>query len=91
MEVGFCNQAVQKELLAEHPNWISGRAPRAGDVYDIMVRYRSKPVPGVLTSVTDNEFRLEFNQEIRGITPGQVAVLYRQDECLGGGIIKMAH
>ncbi len=91
LEVGFCNQAVQKELLAEHPNWISGRAPRAGDVYDIMVRYRSKPVPGVLTSVTDNEFRLEFNQEIRGITPGQVAVLYRQDECLGGGIIKMAH
>lgn len=89
--VGFSHQAVQKALLADHPNWISGQAPRASEVYDIMVRYRSKPVPGVFTSVTSNEFRLEFKQEIRGITPGQVAVLYHQDECLGGGIIKMAY
>ena len=89
--VGYAHQSVQRELIAVKPNWISGSAPEVEKVYEVMVRYRAKPVPAVLTSVTAEEFRLKFKQEIRGITPGQVAVLYLGEACLGGGIIKMAH
>jgi len=88
--VGFSDQASQKELIAAHPNWISGKGPKVGEEFAVMVRYRSKPVHAILNSSTPDEFRLKFNQEIRGITPGQVAVLYHQDECLGGGVIKSA-
>lgn len=89
--VGYAHQAVQKELIAIKPNWISGQAPKAGEVYDVMVRYRAKPVPAILSSIITEEFRLKFKQEIRGVTPGQVAVLYLGEACLGGGIIKIAH
>jgi len=88
--VGFLDQTIQKELIAGHPNWISGESPKVGEEFAVMVRYRSKPIPAILQLSTPDEFRLKFNQEIRGITPGQVAVLYHQDECLGGGVIKSA-
>ena len=88
--VGYAHQTFQQGLIAEKPNWISGVPPKIGEVYEVMVRYRAKPVPAVLSSVTSEEFRLKFNQDVRGITPGQVAVIYFGQACLGGGRIKMA-
>lgn len=88
--VGFMDQAGKSSLQATAPNWISGEPPTAGEEVDVMIRYRANPVPVTLASATDDEFRLKFNQPVRGITPGQVAVLYRCEQCLGGGIIKSA-
>jgi tRNA-specific 2-thiouridylase len=53
-----------------------------------MIRYRANPVSAKLKEASMDEFRLEFNQPLRGITPGQFAVLYQGEVCLGGGIIK---
>jgi tRNA-specific 2-thiouridylase len=53
-----------------------------------MIRYRAKPVLAKLSYISNEEFRLKFIDEVRGITPGQVAVLYQGEECLGGGIIQ---
>lgn len=88
--VGFMDQAGKSSLQATAPNWISGEPPAAGEEVDVMIRYRANPVTVTLASATDDEFRLKFNQPVRGITPGQVAVLYRGEQCLGGGIIKSA-
>jgi len=35
-----------------------------------------------------DEFRLEFTEKIRGISPGQVAALFDGEVCLGGGVIQ---
>lgn len=88
--VGFSQRAVKSNLCAVQPNWIAEEPPLEGQIYDVMVRYRAQPVPAKLTSASEDEFRLELSRPLRGITPGQVAVLYQEQVCLGGGIIEEA-
>ena len=33
-------------------------------------------------------FRVTFDEEIRGVAPGQSAVFYKDNLCLGGGVIE---
>ena len=33
-------------------------------------------------------FKVTFDEEIRGVAPGQSAVFYNDNLCLGGGIIE---
>lgn len=86
--VGYSDQVGKNQLTATQSNWIAGSPPETGQTYTVMVRYRAKPVPAVLLSATETSFRLEFKHHLRGITPGQVAVLYQGEVCLGGGIIQ---
>jgi len=69
-------------------NWIKGIPPKTGESYQVMVRYRAKPISAVLSSVTDDGFRIKFKEQIHDISQGQVAVLYQEEECLGGGVIR---
>ena len=61
-----------------------GNAPV--DKIDIKVRYRHR---GELTEATfDPETReLSFKTAVRGLSPGQSAVFYDDENCIGGGII----
>lgn len=86
--VGFAYQVGRRTLNASHANWIAGEPPEANSICEVMIRYRAEPITGELSMVTGNDFRLEFKQQLRGITPGQVAVLYQGDVCLGGGVIQ---
>jgi len=88
--VGFADEVGRAHLSATQANWISGEPPAVHEIYDVMIRYRAKPVPAELESASLEDFRLEFKHRLRGITPGQVAVLYRGEECLGGGVIQMS-
>ena len=88
--VAFSEKAGRSGLIAGQPNWIADQAPETHRLYSAMIRYRAKPEPAALTSVTKDEFRLEFKQDVRGITPGQVVALYDEEVCLGGGVIVSA-
>lgn len=85
--VGFADQLGKHFLTATGANWIAGHPPEMDEIYGVMVRYRTKAEPATLISATEDDFRLEFKSKVRRIAPGQVAVLYRGEECLGGGII----
>ena len=52
----------------------------------VKVRYRSEPVPSVVTE-TDEGFALELDQPAYGVARGQVAVLYDGDAVVGAGVI----
>ncbi len=85
--VGFADQTGKHTLIAAQPNWIAGEPPQSGEIYTVMVRYRTKAEPALLVSAGEDQFRLEFKSTLRGITPGQVAAVYNQEVCLGGGVI----
>jgi tRNA-specific 2-thiouridylase len=79
-------------LYAADASWVSGRPPtQLEKVYAAKTRYRQADSPCEISySDLDHpeiEFRLNFKDPQWAMTPGQSAVLYQGDICLGGGII----
>jgi tRNA-specific 2-thiouridylase len=73
-------------LNASQISWTSDAAPGVGS-YSAKTRYRQADAPCELTSVTGDLFTLNFEEAQWAVTPGQSAVIYSGDRCLGGGII----
>ena len=76
-------------LQAGQSSWISGEAP-AKEILFAKTRYRQKDVPCHLALKGDGALSVAFDQPQWAITPGQSAVFYDGDVCLGGGIINSA-
>ncbi|MDN5863650.1 MAG: tRNA 2-thiouridine(34) synthase MnmA [Gammaproteobacteria bacterium] len=74
-------------LKADRLHWIAGKAPPAPARVQLRVRYRQTPVEATLESVGKQSMQLRLAQPLRAVTPGQYAVLYAGDLCLGGGRI----
>ncbi len=73
-------------LHANDISWCAGTPPAAG-VYGSKARYRQADAPCTLSYLQDEGFDLQFPQAQWAVTPGQSAVLYDGDVCLGGGVI----
>jgi tRNA-specific 2-thiouridylase len=78
---------LKKSLRAADASWIGGRAPGEGDALGAKTRYRQADSACGLRHAGDEAFELEFAAPQWAVTPGQSAVLYRGEECLGGGVI----
>jgi tRNA-specific 2-thiouridylase len=74
-------------LVAGQVNWISGEAPASPITAQVKIRYRSQDLPARVESMEDGQVRIEFEKPAFDITPGQAAVIYNGEACLGGGII----
>ena len=59
------------------------RAPAEGEIM-ARIRHRAPLVPATYDAVTQT---VHFQDEQKSLTSGQSVVLYRDDVCLGGGII----
>ncbi len=73
-------------LEAERLHWI-GRCPEDGARVGAKVRYRQPDQPCTIAWLGVDRLRVRFDQPQRAVTPGQYAVIYDGDECLGGGVI----
>lgn len=81
------NQALwSKEIKLTSSHWINS-APMIGKKYQIRVRHRAPLVEATVTSIRDDKITLGLDDEQRAVTPGQSAVIYDHELCLGGGII----
>jgi len=72
------------ELTLTAVHWIN-EAPTAGE-YQIRVRHRAVLAAAEL-SYEDDTVRLNLKDAERAIAPGQSVVIYRGEDCLGGGIV----
>jgi tRNA-specific 2-thiouridylase len=73
-------------LDADDASWVAGAAPAAG-AYAAKTRYRQADAPCVLAAGAGETFQLDFSEPQWAVTPGQSAVLYDGEVCLGGGVI----
>ncbi len=77
---------LSTELEARDASWVSGLAPTPG-LLAAKTRYRQADAACGLLAQDADSFRLSFPQAQWAVTPGQSAVLYDGDVCLGGGVI----
>ena len=86
---GHEHAALQSSALtADDVSWVAGSAAAAGR-YAAKTRYRQADAACALRPV-DGGFALDFESPQWAVTPGQSAVLYDGELCLGGGVIASA-
>jgi len=85
MRLRITYRLQSKQLDAVDASWVSGHAPCAGR-YSAKTRYRQADAACELIPVEDG-FQLRFDEAQWAATPGQAAVLYQHDVCLGGATI----
>ena len=76
-------------LKASDASWCAGQPPAPGD-YGAKTRYRQADAGCSLRYDTADTFALHFTHAQWAVTPGQSAVLYDGEVCLGGGVIQRA-
>jgi tRNA-specific 2-thiouridylase len=86
--VGTRELLGQRELVARDVNWVSGVPPAAAVPAGVKIRYKAAPVPAEIRPLGNDEAAVHFHEPVYGLTPGQGAVFYDGDICLGGGIIR---
>ena len=77
---------LSPSLKAQDASWCAGQPPAPGQ-YAAKTRYRQPDAPCTLAQATAQGFHLDFAQAQWAVTPGQSAVLYDGEVCLGGGVI----
>jgi len=72
----------------EQAHWLESAAAES-DAFDCSVktRYRQGDLPCSVNRLSEGRWQVDLRHSARAVTPGQYAVFYRADRCLGGGII----
>ena len=84
---GVDNQLLYtKNISLDKIHWINKLKEFKSLDCTVQIRHRHKPVK---CNIEFNEgFKVFFDEEIRGVAPGQSAVFYKDNLCLGGGVIE---
>jgi tRNA-uridine 2-sulfurtransferase len=86
---------LSTHLQADQMSWVAGAAPEPGlpsasNGLAAKTRYRQVDANCALNTVSSDTFSLSFDAPQWAVTPGQSAVLYQGEVCLGGGLISSA-
>ena len=61
--------------------------PKEGEFIDVVVRYRDKPHKAKVMKIEADQIDLHLTDPVWAPAPGQSAVLYDGDICMGGGFL----
>lgn len=68
-------------------NWVTGVPDDGRFEAEVQIRYRGQPVAAAVNVLADGSAMIEVRTPLRDVTPGQAAVFYRGEKCLGSGLI----
>jgi tRNA-uridine 2-sulfurtransferase len=77
-------------LVARDVSWISGQPPAREIRARVRIRHRSAEAAALVLPQPEGRARVLFDAPCRAVTPGQAAVFYDGEVCLGGGWIEAA-
>ncbi len=75
-------------LIASQLHWVSREPIKETFSCTVKTRYRQQDIPCTVIPVDDETIKVIFDEAQIAVTPGQSAVFYLDDVCLGGGIIE---
>jgi len=78
---------LSREVFLSSCNFLGGMPKRSVRV-KAKVRYRQTAASGTLCPLPGNKARIIFDKPQRAVTPGQFAVFYQRNVCLGAGEIQ---
>lgn len=84
--VGHREELGKETFRVGHVNWIEGTWPSQVE-FLVQVRYKAKPVGARIKKRSSNEVEVHISEPLKDVTPGQWAVFYDGDICMGGGMI----
>lgn len=75
------------QFQVDRLNWIQA-TPASGFTADVQIRYRAPLATASVDILDGRRAAVSLTESMPDITPGQAAVFYRGDRCLGSGIIE---
>ena len=85
--VGLKSDTMKKNAICGNVNYMAF-LDFDDDEYAIKVRSTSPGVAGKVRKISDDEIEISFEHEVNAITPGQSAVIYRDDVVVASAIIE---
>jgi tRNA-specific 2-thiouridylase len=85
--VGRREEVFATKFLVDERHFIAGEAPHERFEASVRIRHKGGDVPCEVTLVGDRRMAIETAEPVWAPAPGQAAVLYAGEECLGGGRI----
>lgn len=77
-----------KSMIGENPFWILENEPVFPLKCTAKFRYRQSDIPVSVYKLDNGNLKVEYDFKVKAVTPGQVAVFYDKEYCLGSCIIK---
>ncbi|MCX7591795.1 MAG: tRNA 2-thiouridine(34) synthase MnmA, partial [Kiritimatiellae bacterium] len=86
--VGSRQEAMSQEMMVEDLLWLCGRVPNVPTPLFTQIRYNHDPALSLLIPSEDGTALVKFDSPQFAITPGQLAVFYREEEVIGSAWIR---
>jgi tRNA-specific 2-thiouridylase len=88
--IGRREEVAATRFMAEGRRFVAGDPPAERFSASVRIRHRAADIPCEVTLVGDDRFAVETAEPVWAPAPGQAAVLYDGEACLGGGRIARA-
>jgi len=88
--IGRRDEVAERSFRVDGARFTAGQPEAERFTASVRIRHRAPDVPAEVTMVGADRFVVETAEPVWAPAPGQAAVLYAGDECIGGGRIAPA-